>query len=108
MRPEAMMTTMVTELYDALRSAGAPEDKARAAAEVVASYDREFGEIRTRLGRLTTAVQIVVGMLILLLGSQAALWAEIGKLNGSVAQLGSQVTQMSGKIDQIANAVERR
>lgn len=43
------MTTMVTELYDALRSARAPEDKARAAVEAVASYDREFADIRADL-----------------------------------------------------------
>jgi hypothetical protein len=40
---------MVTELYDALIAAGAPEDKARKAAEVVANYDREFGEIKSDL-----------------------------------------------------------
>jgi hypothetical protein len=40
---------MVTELYDALREAGASEDKARKAAEVVASYDREFASIQLKL-----------------------------------------------------------
>ncbi len=30
------MTVMVTELYDALLAAGAPEDKARKAAETIA------------------------------------------------------------------------
>jgi hypothetical protein len=40
------MTTMVTELYDALIAAGAPEDKARKAAEAVADYDRQFADIR--------------------------------------------------------------
>jgi hypothetical protein len=43
------MTTMVTELYDALRPAGAPEEKARAAAETAASYDREFADIKADL-----------------------------------------------------------
>jgi hypothetical protein len=33
------MATMISELYDALKAAGAPEDKARKAAEVVAGYE---------------------------------------------------------------------
>ncbi len=40
------MTTMVTEVYDALLDAGASEEKARKAASVLADYDREFAEIR--------------------------------------------------------------
>ena len=35
------MSTLVTEVYDALRSAGAPEREARAAAEVVAEAFRK-------------------------------------------------------------------
>jgi hypothetical protein len=37
---------MVVEIYDALKDAGASEDKARAAAEVMANYDHEFADIR--------------------------------------------------------------
>jgi predicted dienelactone hydrolase len=40
------MSTMVTEVYDALVEAGASEDKARKAAAVLADYDREFGDIK--------------------------------------------------------------
>jgi len=36
------MATMISELYDALKAAGAPEDKARKAAEVVAGYENRF------------------------------------------------------------------
>ncbi len=61
------MTTMGTEVYDALLSAGAPEDKARRAAEVLANYDDRFSRIERRLAVLTwqvgvlAAVQIAVG-----------------------------------------------
>ena len=43
------MTTMITELYDALKSAGADDDKARKAAETVASYENRFSKIETDL-----------------------------------------------------------
>jgi hypothetical protein len=40
------MSTIVTEIYDALREAGASEEKARKAAEVVASYETKHNDIR--------------------------------------------------------------
>ncbi|MGH7967062.1 MAG: integrase [Candidatus Binatia bacterium] len=50
------MSTMISEVYDALKEAGASEDKARKAAEAVASYDN-------RLARLETDVALVKWML---------------------------------------------
>ena len=43
---------MITELYDALKDAGADEQKARNAAETVAAYENRFGKIETDLGIL--------------------------------------------------------
>jgi hypothetical protein len=43
---------MITELYDALKDAGAAEDKARKAAETVAAYENRFGKIETDLAVL--------------------------------------------------------
>lgn len=62
------MTTMVTELYDALLAAGAPEDKARRAAEVVADYDREFSEIKSDLRMLKWAQAATFAMTVLIFG----------------------------------------
>jgi phage shock protein A len=39
------MTTMIAEVYDALLAAGSPEDKARKAAEAIASYENRFAAI---------------------------------------------------------------
>ena len=39
------MAVMMTELYDALLAAGAPDDKARAAAQGVADYEARFAKI---------------------------------------------------------------
>lgn len=62
------MTTMITEVYDALIDGGTSEPKARAAAEALASYDDRFSSIERRLTLLTwqigtlVAVQAVVGI----------------------------------------------
>ena len=40
---------MLTELYDALKDAGAADEKARAAAEAVADYERVNAELRSDL-----------------------------------------------------------
>lgn len=46
------MTVMVTEVYDALREAGASEEKARKAAETLAQSDQRFAKIDTDLAVL--------------------------------------------------------
>jgi hypothetical protein len=45
------VATMISEVYDAFLAAGAPEDKARKAAEAIASYNR-FGRIERGLAVL--------------------------------------------------------
>ena len=40
------MTTMIAEVYDALKSAGAEDDKARAAATAIADYQRDIADLR--------------------------------------------------------------
>jgi hypothetical protein len=44
---------MISEIYDALKEAGASEDKARKAAEVLAAYESRFASIERRLDVLT-------------------------------------------------------
>jgi len=64
------MTTMVTELYVALKSAGAPEAEAREAAQAVAAYENRFNKIEADLLVLKWMVGAtlagVVGILTLL------------------------------------------
>jgi hypothetical protein len=47
---------MISEVYDAFLAAGAPEDKARKAAEALASYENRFTAIERRLDVLTWMV----------------------------------------------------
>ena len=44
---------MLSKTYDALVAAGAPEDKARAAAEELAGYESRFAKIETDLAVLS-------------------------------------------------------
>ena len=53
------MTTMIAEVYDALREAGASEEKARQAAEAVAQADVRFVALDTRLTRMAERLETV-------------------------------------------------
>jgi hypothetical protein len=41
------MAPMLGKLYDALRAGGVPDDKAREAAEEVATYEKDLSEIKS-------------------------------------------------------------
>jgi hypothetical protein len=43
------MPAMISEVYDAFIASGAPEDKARKAAEAIAAYDGRVGRIESEL-----------------------------------------------------------
>jgi hypothetical protein len=65
------MSTMIAELYDALKAAGAPDDQARKAAEVVAGYENRFAKIENDLNLLKWMIGFnmaaTVGVLVKLL-----------------------------------------
>lgn len=46
------MSTMIFEVYDALKEAGATEDKAKKAAEALASYENRFNKVEGDLNLL--------------------------------------------------------
>ncbi len=56
------MTTMIAEVYDAFISAGAPEAKARAAAEAMANYESRFAKIEADLLVLKWMVGALLGL----------------------------------------------
>jgi hypothetical protein len=43
------VATMISEVYDAFIASGAPEDKARKAAEALANYENRFSRIDAEL-----------------------------------------------------------
>ena len=54
---------MMGELYDALRSAGADDEKARRAASEIASYDNQLAGLRTEMVSLRGDFALVKWML---------------------------------------------
>jgi len=67
------MTTMVSELYVALKEAGVSEEKATKAAEAVATYEHRFNKVETDLAVLKwmtgTGLGIGIATLLLILKS---------------------------------------
>ena len=54
------MAVMLSKTYDALLAAGAPEDKARAAAEELAGYESRFVKIETDPAVIKWTLGVVV------------------------------------------------
>jgi hypothetical protein len=62
------MSTMISEVYDALKEAGASEEKARKAAEAVASYVNRFARIEGDLGVVKWMIGFNLAMTVAVLG----------------------------------------
>ncbi len=67
------MSTMITELYDALKDAGASEEKARAAAKTMADYDSRFNKIDQDLALLKAEIMVLKWMLGFILAGMVSL-----------------------------------
>lgn len=71
------MATMIYEVYDALKAAGAPEDKAKAAAEAVGNYDNRFSKVEAGLAILKwmAGANLALAVFIIgIVGKIAHLW----------------------------------
>jgi hypothetical protein len=53
------MSTMILEVYDALKSAGAPEEKAQAAATVLANTDNRFDKLDREIAVLEAKLNLI-------------------------------------------------
>jgi hypothetical protein len=86
------MTTIITEVYDALRDAGASEDKAIKAAAALSGYDSQIARVDAKL----TIAMWAGGLLFAaLLASQATLWISMGSLDGQIKGIANQLTQIA-------------
>ena len=54
------MATMLVEVYDALKDAGASEEKARAAASAIANYETRFNKVEADLAVLKWMVGAIL------------------------------------------------
>lgn len=66
------MSIMLTELYDALIAAGAPDAQARSAASAVAAYENRLARIDTDLAVLKWMVGAVLAVVLVLLAKAFA------------------------------------
>jgi hypothetical protein len=71
------MAIMISELYDALIAAGAPEDKARKAAETLAGFENRFAKIESDLLLLKWMTGAAIALVIGGLGIVARLVVEV-------------------------------
>lgn len=67
------MSTMISEVYDAFVEAGASQDKARKAAEAVASFETRFNAIEQKLTVFQGDMNLMKWMLGLQFAGVAAL-----------------------------------
>ena len=71
------MTAMIVELYEALRAAGAPEDKAQAAAKAMADHERRFDHVDTELATIRGEIKALEGQVIMVKWITGATFAGI-------------------------------
>ena len=91
------MTTMITELYDALKDAGASEEKARRAAETIANYDSRLASIDVKL----TVAMWAGGLLFAaILTSQALIWTAQGRIDGQLSSMNTTLAH----VEQLASS----
>ncbi len=53
------MSLMLAKTYEAFKAAGAPEDKAQAAAEEIAGFERDISDIKASLKLHSTMLGII-------------------------------------------------
>jgi hypothetical protein len=82
------MTTMVVELYDALKAAGAPDDKAQAAAKALVNTNGRFDRIDNTLAMLRDDLATGLG----------AVRSEIRTLDDKVTALDGRVTALDVRL----------
>jgi hypothetical protein len=62
------MSTMIVEVYEAFKDAGASEEKASAAARAMADYDSRFGRMEGSIESLRWMVGITIALNMAILG----------------------------------------
>ena len=67
------MTTMISELYEALKEADVSDATARKAAEAVAAYEARFASLDLKIERMDGRLILIQWMLALLIGGVASL-----------------------------------
>ena len=100
-RPVAIdgpMSTMLVEIYDALKEAGASEEKARAAATSLAGRDQRWDEVDQRFDRIEQRLDNVERRLGLIDQALEALTQRVGALEEKVIALAQDVAVIKAEL----------
>ena len=93
------MTTMITEVYDALLSAGAEDGKARRAAEVMAGHEDRFDRLEHRIDAVETRLNHKID----------AVEAKLGqRIDAVEAKLVQRIDAAEAKLDKRIDGVEAK
>jgi hypothetical protein len=82
------MSTMIAEVYDALKEAGASEEKAKAAAVALAEYRNRFDRIELDLGSVRSDLPVIKSDTTLLKSDLAVVKAELAMVKWIVSGVG--------------------
>jgi septal ring factor EnvC (AmiA/AmiB activator) len=92
------MSTMLIEIYDALKEAGASEEKARAAAASLAGRDQRWDEVDERFQRVEQRLDNVERRLDLVEQALEALTTRIAALEEKVIALAQDVAVIRAEL----------
>jgi hypothetical protein len=79
-RRGTIMATMISEVYDAFIASGAPEGKAREAAEAMAAYDGRFNRIEGDVGMIRGDINMIHGDINMIRGDINMIRGEVNLL----------------------------
>src|ERR1043166_8714117 len=82
------MSTMIAEVYDALKEAGASEEKAKAAAVALADYGNRFDRIDRDVADVKTDIVVLKGDVSVVKTDVAVVRAELGMVKWIVSGVG--------------------
>ena len=95
------MTTMVAELYDALLAAGAPDEKARKAAETMAgyeAYEQRFGRIESDIGELKRDIGELKNSVSAIEQRLSGLSSDVSRQSSTLGDVERRLSRLSGEL----------
>jgi hypothetical protein len=93
-----IMATMISEVYDAFRASGAPEDKARKAAEAMAAYDGRFNGIEHDLGMMRGDINVIRGDINTVRGDLNTVRGDLNTVRGDLNAVRGDLNTVRGEI----------
>ena len=93
--PDGPMSTMLVEIYDALKEAGASEEKARAAATSLTGRDQRWDEVDQRLQRVDQCLDKVERRLDFMEQALEALTRRVAAVGEKIAALEEKVMALA-------------